>query len=189
MPCLTNEQRHRAIGMLEAGVHQEQATRHFGVSRRTVGNLVRRYTETGSVNDRPHPGGLRVTSQRQDRAILLQHLRGWFLPASSTAATTVGLHGHLVSERTIRRRLNEQGLDCQHGVHSVANSSVPPIRETASVGHASTCAGHSNAGIAFSLQMSHVSVFLWQMGVKDYGETRREICTMLHQRIQQLGRP
>ena len=59
--------------------------------------------------------------------------------------------------------------DCQHGVHSVAPSSVPPIRKTASVGHASTCAGHSNAGIAFSLQMSHVSVFLWQMGIKDYG--------------------
>jgi len=110
MPRLSREQRLRAIGMLEAGATRGEVARHFHVIARTIARLQTRYAETGSVADRQRSGRIRVTTRRQDRAIRLQHLRDRFLPAAHTAALTVGTHGRPVSDRTIRRRLQQEGL-------------------------------------------------------------------------------
>ena len=62
----------------------------------TIERLVRRLRETGRVADRPRSGRPRVTSQRQDRAIRLAHLRNRHLTATETAVNTVGSHNHRI---------------------------------------------------------------------------------------------
>ena len=56
MPKLTSEQRHNAIGRLQAGSTQETVANYFGVSRQTISNLWRRYNATQSVEDRARSG-------------------------------------------------------------------------------------------------------------------------------------
>ena len=110
MPRLTAEQRQLALGMLEVGIRQDHVARHLGCTQGTISNLVRRFRQSGSVDDRSRSGRPRVTTVRQDRYIVLQHLRNRFHPASRTASTTIGTHRRPVSATTIRRRLRESGL-------------------------------------------------------------------------------
>lgn len=116
MPRLSAEERGRAFGMLEAGVHPTCVARHFGCSKVTIHNLISRHQETGSLDDRPRSGRPRVTTPQQDRYIRLQHLRDRFLPASRTAAATVGTHGRPISSRTARRRLAASRILCRRPV-------------------------------------------------------------------------
>ena len=69
--------------------------------------LVRRLRETGRVADRPRSGHPRVTSQRQDRAIRLAHLRNRHLTAT---VNTVGSDNRRIHPKTVRNRLREFGL-------------------------------------------------------------------------------
>jgi len=47
---LSNEQRARAVGMLEAGVNQAVVAREFGVHRSTISRLQSRFRETNTVH-------------------------------------------------------------------------------------------------------------------------------------------
>ena len=76
----------------------------------TIERLVRRLRETGRVADRPRSGRPRVTSQRQDRAIRLDHLRNRQLTATETAVNTVDGHNCRIHPKTVRNRLREFGL-------------------------------------------------------------------------------
>ena len=67
MPRLNNENRARALGMLECGNSQNDVARRFGVS---ISTIVQRVNTTG-----PRSGAPRVTSVRQDV----------FLPSTSPA--------------------------------------------------------------------------------------------------------
>ena len=80
----------------------------------TIECLVRRLRETGRVADRPRSGRPRVTSQRQNRAIHLAHLRNRHLTATETAVNTVGSHNHRIHPKTVRNRLPEFGLRALH---------------------------------------------------------------------------
>jgi transposase len=100
----------RPLGMLEVGIRQDHVARLLGCTQGTISNLVRRFRQSGSVDDRGRSGRPRVTTVRQDRYIVLQHLRNRFHPASRTASTTIGTHRRPVSATTIRRRLRESGL-------------------------------------------------------------------------------
>ena len=108
MVRLTEVQRGQAIALLMQG--QRQVARHFGVHVSTIERLVRRLRETGRVADRPRSGRPRVTSQRQDRAIRLAHLRNRHLTATETAVNTVGSHNRRIHPKTVRNRLREFGL-------------------------------------------------------------------------------
>ena len=99
MPRLSENQRNQAIGMLRAGALHIAVAQHFGCSRQAIHNLATRYANTGSVRDRPRPGQRRVTSRRDDRAIMLTLLRNRFKPATLTARQ------HRVSHQTIGRCL------------------------------------------------------------------------------------
>ena len=91
-------------------VQRQQVARHFGVHVSTIERLVRRLRETGQVADRPRSGRPRVTSQRQDRAIRLAHLRNRHLTATETAVNTIGGHNRCIHPKTVRNRLREFGL-------------------------------------------------------------------------------
>ena len=110
MVRLTEVQRGQAIALLMKGQRQQQVARHFGVHVSTTERLVRRLRETGRVADRPRSGRPRVTSQRQDSAIRLAHLRNRHLTATETAVNTVGSHNRRIHPKTVRDRLREFGL-------------------------------------------------------------------------------
>jgi len=110
MPRLSPQDRARAHGMLEAGRSIRDVARHFRVSPWNIGEIRRRYAQTGSFLDRPRSGRPRVTSRRQDRYIVLTHLRDRFRPATTTSAVTIGTHGRPVSGDTVRRRLRHSQL-------------------------------------------------------------------------------
>ena len=63
MPRLSNDQRLRCIGMLEAGMLQMDVARIMGCQRRTIVKLLQRYRETGSVADHPCSGRPKVTTE------------------------------------------------------------------------------------------------------------------------------
>ena len=89
-------------------------SRSLGISERmhvsTIERLVRRLRKTGRVADQPRSGRPRVTSQRQDRAIRLAHLRNRHLTATETAVDTVGSHNRRIHPKTVRNRLRDFGL-------------------------------------------------------------------------------
>ena len=113
MVRLTEVQRGQAIALLMQGQRQQQVARHFGVHVSTIERVVRRLRENGRVADRPRSRRPRVTSQRQDRAIRLAHLRNRHLTATETAVNTVGSHYddyRRIHPKTVRNRLREFGL-------------------------------------------------------------------------------
>lgn len=113
MPRLSPQQRARAYGMLEAGRNARDVARHFGVSEWNIHEIRRRHTQSGSFEDRPRSGRPRVTSRRQDRYIVLTHLRNRFRPANTTASVTIGTHGRPISGDTVRRRLRQNQLNAR----------------------------------------------------------------------------
>ena len=107
---LTEVQRGQAIALLMQGQRQQQVARHFGVHVSTIERLVRHLRETGRVAIRSRSGRPRVTSQRQDRAIRLAHLRNRHLTATETVVNTLGSHNRRIHPKTVRNRLREFGL-------------------------------------------------------------------------------
>ncbi|MFC1381391.1 MAG: helix-turn-helix domain-containing protein [gamma proteobacterium symbiont of Clathrolucina costata] len=110
---LSNEQRARALGMLDAGTDQTAVAAAFGVHKSTISRLLQRYRTAGTVNDRQRSGRPRVTTLRQDRAIRLVHLRNRFKTATMTARETPGHNRPAISRDTVLRRLREFDIRCR----------------------------------------------------------------------------
>lgn len=110
MPRLNQNQRMRAMGMVDAGLRHHDVANRLGVTRVTIARLVRRYRTRGSADDLPRSGRPRVTTPEQDRHIRTSHLRDRFLPATRTAAVTPGRTNNRISAQTVRNRLSERGL-------------------------------------------------------------------------------
>ena len=96
--------------MLIQGQLQNQVARHFGVNVSTIERLVRRLRETGRLADRPRSGRPRVTSRRQDRYIVVSHVRNRRLTAVESALIVRGNHGHPISLKTVRNQSREVGV-------------------------------------------------------------------------------
>ena len=110
MPRLRQNERDRAVGMVQAGMRHIDVAEHFGVSRLTKVRLMSRVRATGETSDRPRSGRPKVTTLRQDRQIRLIHLRNRFLPATVTANRIPGRHNPRISAQTVRNRLRVCGL-------------------------------------------------------------------------------
>lgn len=78
MPRLNFENRNRIVALLDIRLSQNDVGNQFNVSRSTIIRLVRRYRETGGVQNRPRSGAPRVTTHRQDVYIHQRHLRNPF---------------------------------------------------------------------------------------------------------------
>lgn len=107
MARLTNVQRERAIGMLNAGMSKCAVARIFNCTRATIYSLCNRLQQTGSTSDRPRPGAARVTSRADDQRIRLLHLRNRQQTATRTCQEV--FRGR-ISPQTIRNRLRHYGL-------------------------------------------------------------------------------
>ena len=116
MPRLSAAERNQAVGHLQAGESRTDVALAFGVSLSTICRLWTRFQTNGTTDDNPRSGRPRVTTARQDRLIVHNHRRNSFIPATETARQTVGMHGRLISNRTVRRRLRNGGLHCRRPV-------------------------------------------------------------------------
>lgn len=100
----------RAIGQIEAGVPQRQVAATFGVSESMISKLKVKFRETGDVKDRPRTGRPRKTTVQEDRFITVSALRNRRLPATHLQARHARRYGRRVSVQTIRNRLHEANL-------------------------------------------------------------------------------
>ncbi len=125
MPRLSEAERMRAIGMVDAGQNYSAVARFFNCSQPTIRNLIQRYQQTGSANDRPRPGAERVTTPAQDRYIVLSHLRDRLRTASRTAREIPGRHNPRISSDTVLHRLRAHNLRARRPVRG---NLLTPIR-------------------------------------------------------------
>jgi transposase len=62
MPRLRQNDRERAVGMVQAGMTHQAVSDHFNVSRIAIARLMIRFRQTGRTNDRPRSDRPRVPS-------------------------------------------------------------------------------------------------------------------------------
>ena len=84
--------------------------RRMSCSHQTIMKLVERNSTTGSASDRQRPGRQKVTSQWQDRNIVLSHLQNSFRTGVKTAQETVGINNQRISASTERGHLPEHDI-------------------------------------------------------------------------------
>ncbi|XP_067678703.1 uncharacterized protein [Haliotis asinina] len=112
MPRLTAPERECAIGMLQNGASAREIARRLHCAHTTITRIHQRFLQTGSTRDRPRPGQQRVTTARQDRQIVRDHVRDRTLLATRTAAQVQGRSG-FIHPNTGRNRLRAAGLRAQ----------------------------------------------------------------------------
>jgi len=87
----------------------ERAAKYLKISRSTVRMWIKRYEETGTVDDIPRPGPNPVTTKVQDRQII-KLIESEKAKSSNEVAQKLSDKGIRVSARTVQRRLNKQGF-------------------------------------------------------------------------------
>ncbi|GFS08104.1 transposable element Tcb2 transposase [Elysia marginata] len=110
MPRISKVDRHRALGLLQAGRPVSEVGLRMNVNRTTIFRLSQRLHETDTVSDRPRSGRPRCTTQRQDRDLVRNHRNNRFLSASASSRQTRGRNNQRISANTLRRRLSTSGL-------------------------------------------------------------------------------
>ncbi|GFS14403.1 transposable element Tc1 transposase [Elysia marginata] len=110
MPRLSEVDRHRALGLLQAGLPISEVSPRMNVNRTTIFRARQRLHETDTVSDRPRSGRPRYTTQRQDRNFVRNHMNNKFLSASASLRQARGRKNQRISENTVRRRLSTSGL-------------------------------------------------------------------------------
>ncbi|GFR78399.1 transposable element Tc1 transposase [Elysia marginata] len=110
MPSLSEVDRHRALGLLQAGLPIREVSLRMNVNRTTIFRLRQRLHETDTVSDRSCSGRPRCTTQRQDRNLVKNHMNDRFLSASASSRQTRGRNNQRISANTVRRRLSTSGL-------------------------------------------------------------------------------
>lgn len=106
---LTDSERNQVIGMIRAGRNQIEVAAEFDVSQSVISRLFSRYTETGSVSERPRSGRPRKTNAAQDRYIGISAARRPTVTCRNLAADLREATGVQLSIETIRKRLLEDG--------------------------------------------------------------------------------
>ncbi|GFR99149.1 transposable element Tcb1 transposase [Elysia marginata] len=110
MPHLSEVDRHRALGLLQAGLPISEVSLRMNINRTTIFRLRQRLYETNTVSDRPRSGRPRCTTQRQDRNLVRNHVNNRFLSASASSRQTRRRNNQRISANTVRRRLSTSGL-------------------------------------------------------------------------------
>ncbi|GFR65662.1 transposable element Tc1 transposase [Elysia marginata] len=110
MSCLSEVDRHRALGLLQAGLPISEVSIRMNVNRKTIFRLKQRLHETDTVSGRSRSGRPRCTTQRQDRNLVRNHMNNRLLSASASSRQTRERNNQRISANTVRRRLSTSGL-------------------------------------------------------------------------------
>ena len=108
---LSNLDRARALGQLQAGQSSRRVAMAFNTSRQSIDRIRQHYAASRDVKDLPRPGRPRATIQ--DRLITNTTLRNHFTNAPTTTRRIRqqrGAGGIPVSVQTTRNRLHAAGL-------------------------------------------------------------------------------
>lgn len=108
--CLSDQEVAHAIGMLHGATSQSDVARHFRVNRSVIHRAFRRFQETGQYSVLPRSGRPRVTTQTDDRFLVLSARRQRFVTARTLQNDLQAATGLRVSTQTIRNRLHQGGL-------------------------------------------------------------------------------
>lgn len=109
-PGLPENDRQRAIGMVDAGMSIADVTVQFNVHRSTVWRLINRYRQTGTARDRPRSGRPKKLTPREERYLRFTSTRDKFLPATRIVHHLRATTGIRVSAQTVRNRLDRLGI-------------------------------------------------------------------------------
>ena len=120
---LTREEMLRAVGMLQAGATQRSIAEEIGTRQNVISRLWSRYRATGEVAER-HPGGKRITTQRQDQFLQVSARRQPNVTAMQLVQRLQSEHQLLVSDQTVRRRLHESYLHARFVLQHYAEEIV-----------------------------------------------------------------
>ena len=73
MPVLSRDDRNIALGLIQAGLSYREVSRRMNCHHTSISRLEERHNATGIVNPRPQSGQPRVTTEEQDRHLVLLH--------------------------------------------------------------------------------------------------------------------
>ena len=110
---LSDEERARALGRMEAGIHPQDVANQFNVHRSTIIRLRDRHRATGTVSDRPRSGRPKVTTQHEDRYIAVTVARRRFVDGPSLERMLRQQRGpgaRRISVQTVRNRVRASGF-------------------------------------------------------------------------------
>ena len=110
---LSDEERARALGRIEAGFHPQDVTNQFNVHRSTIIRLLDHHRATGTVSDRPRSGRPKVTTQHEDRYIAVTVARRRFVDGPSLQRMLRQQRGpgaRRISVQTVRNRVRASGF-------------------------------------------------------------------------------
>ena len=139
MPRLSNEERNRLIGHLQAGIRIVDAAKIFNVSKLAVIALKRKFERTGSVKDKVGKGRSFKTTNAIDEEICRLHELDPFRTTTMTASQ------YNLSRQTIGRRLVASGIKCYRpAIRCELSEKKPDMRDFD--GHVIMCAGVRNNG-------------------------------------------
>ncbi|GFR79188.1 transposable element Tc1 transposase [Elysia marginata] len=109
MSRISEVDRHRALGLLQAGLPISEVSLRMNVNRTTIFRLRQRLREMDTVSDRPRSGRLRCTTQRQDRNLVRNHVKNRDRSPSASSCQTRGRNSQRIGANTVRRRLSTSG--------------------------------------------------------------------------------
>ena len=110
---LSNLDRARALGQLQAGQSSRRVAMAFNTSRQSIDRIRQRYAASGDVKNLPRSRRPRATNRAEDRLITNTTLRNRFTNAPTTTRRIRqkrSAGGIPVSVQTIRNRLHAAGL-------------------------------------------------------------------------------
>ena len=107
---LSVQERMRVVVLNEEGYSLNSIANRLRIGRRTVQEIVKKYAETGDVQDRLGRGRKKKTSSREDRKIIQASIKDRRKSSTDIAREMKEEIGLELSSRTIRRRLLDTGL-------------------------------------------------------------------------------
>ncbi|XP_013191347.1 uncharacterized protein LOC106135546 [Amyelois transitella] len=107
---ITIENRVKIELLHEQGRSQKEIAKLVKCSRCAVQSAIKRFTETGTHDNKPRAGRKRVTTDREDRKLVRESLKNRKKTSSALAAALSDEAGKSISSRTDTRRLGEAGL-------------------------------------------------------------------------------
>ncbi len=109
-PRLSTEDRIRVVVLHEEGLSCNKIAERMNIARSTAQEIVKKHRETGTVKDRKGRGRKKATTKREDRAIIKGALKDRRKTSKILANELRETCDIKISDRTVRRRLLENGL-------------------------------------------------------------------------------
>lgn len=106
----------RAVALNHDGRNIRYIAEFLGKPKSSIQDAISRFRQTGEYTRRRGSGRPRITNQRDNQFINLTALRDRNVPSTEIGRRLQDVRGTTVSERTIRRRLNEGGLTSRRPV-------------------------------------------------------------------------